>query len=172
MSIAFDPTFPDVVERRNTAYLNYGVVVTKYTGARGKALPAMPQPNLWAGSVLYWIRPVVWQTGELGKVDFGGGGTVAKYIAGLFGRCRGCSAPVPLHACALELWQKMMYIIPTGPSMNFKSISLDGKNRRPASAHRRRPPISKVGLEWERESDVISVLFFMAVGMFVGAVSS
>ena len=84
VNVAFDPTFPDVVERRNTAYLNYGVVVTKYTGARGKSSTSDASAEFMGRvrSVLDGAG-VVWQTGELGKVDFGGGGTVAKYIAGL-----------------------------------------------------------------------------------------
>ena len=84
VNVAFDPTFPDVVERRNTAYLNYGVVVTKYTGARGKSSTSDASAEFMGRvrSVLDQAG-VVWQTGELGKVDFGGGGTVAKYIAGL-----------------------------------------------------------------------------------------
>ncbi|MBC8570161.1 aminopeptidase [Zongyangia hominis] len=84
VNVAFDPTFPDVVEKRNTAYLNYGVVVTKYTGARGKSSTSDASAE-FMGKVRSILdnAGVAWQTGELGKVDFGGGGTVAKYIASL-----------------------------------------------------------------------------------------
>lgn len=84
VNAAFDPTFPDVMERRNAAFLNYGAVITKYTGSRGKGGTSDASAELMA-----WVRKildeqgVVWQTGELGKVDLGGGGTVAKYIANL-----------------------------------------------------------------------------------------
>lgn len=84
VNAAFDPTFPDVMEKRNAARLNYGAVITKYTGARGKS-----DTSDASAEFVGWIRSildsagVVWQTGELGKVDIGGGGTVAKYIANL-----------------------------------------------------------------------------------------
>ena len=84
VNAAFDPTFPDVMEKRNASMLNYGAVITKYTGARGKGGTSDASAEFVA-----WIRNildknnVVWQTGELGKVDLGGGGTVAMYIANL-----------------------------------------------------------------------------------------
>lgn len=84
VNAAFDPTFPEVAERRNTAYLNYGVVITKYTGARGKSGTSDASAE-FTGKVrgLLDRTGVIWQTGELGKVDQGGGGTVAAYIANL-----------------------------------------------------------------------------------------
>ncbi len=84
VNAAFDPTFSDVMEKRNACMLNYGAVITKYTGARGKGGTSDASAEFVA-----WIRNildknnVVWQTGELGKVDLGGGGTVAMYIANL-----------------------------------------------------------------------------------------
>ena len=84
VNAAFDPTFPEVSERRNASYLNRGVVVTKYTGARGKSSTSDASAEFFG-----WVRTVldngnvVWQSGELGKVDQGGGGTVACYIANL-----------------------------------------------------------------------------------------
>lgn len=84
VNAAFDPTFADVNERNNCAYLNYGVVITKYTGARGKSGTSDASAE-YAGEIraLLDSKNVVWQTGELGKVDQGGGGTVAAYIANL-----------------------------------------------------------------------------------------
>lgn len=84
VNAAFDPTFPDVVERRNAAFINYGVVVTKFTGSRGKSGTSDASAE-FVGRVrkLMDDNNVVWQTGELGKVDLGGGGTVAAYIANL-----------------------------------------------------------------------------------------
>ncbi len=79
-----DPTFKDVVESRNACYLNYGVCVTKYTGARGKS-----STNDASSEYVGFVRDILdnagiaWQTGELGRVDLGGGGTVAMYIANL-----------------------------------------------------------------------------------------
>ena len=84
VNAAYDPTFPEVNERNNSAYINHGVVVTKYTGARGKAGTSDASAE-FTGRVrrLMDANKVVWQTGELGKVDEGGGGTVAAYIANL-----------------------------------------------------------------------------------------
>lgn len=84
VNAAVDPTFKDVTESRNAAYLNYGVVITKYTGARGKSGTSDASAE-YMGKVRAILdnNSVVWQTGELGKVDAGGGGTVAKYIANL-----------------------------------------------------------------------------------------
>ena len=82
VNAAFDPAYGEVTERRNTSYINYGVVVTKYTGARGKS-----STNDATAEMMAFTRRilddagVVWQTGELGKVDQGGGGTVAKYVS-------------------------------------------------------------------------------------------
>lgn len=84
VNAAFDPTFPDVVERRNAAFLNYGVVVTKFTGARGKSGTSDASAE-FVGRVraLMEKNDIIWQTGELGKVDLGGGGTVAAYLANM-----------------------------------------------------------------------------------------
>ncbi len=81
---AFDPTFPDVLEKRNCAYVNYGVCVTKFTGARGKSGTSDASAE-FVGKIRKLLNDnkVIWQTGELGKVDMGGGGTVAAYIANL-----------------------------------------------------------------------------------------
>lgn len=79
-----DPTFQDVLEKRNAAYLNYGAVITKYTGSRGKGGTSDASAE-FMGYVRNLLDKagVIWQTGELGKVDIGGGGTVAMYIANL-----------------------------------------------------------------------------------------
>ena len=82
VNAAFDPTFPDVAEKRNFAFINRGVVITKYTGARGKSGTSDASAE-FMGEIraLLDSKKIAWQTGELGKVDGGGGGTVAKYIA-------------------------------------------------------------------------------------------
>ena len=84
VNAAYDPTFGDTLEKRNCAYLNQGVVVTQYTGARGKSGTSQASAEFMAEiRNLLDDAKVVWQTGELGKVDLGGGGTVAMYIAAL-----------------------------------------------------------------------------------------
>ena len=78
----YDPNFAEVFEKRNSAFVGCGAVFTKYTGARGKSSTNDANPEFIA-----WLRAamaengVIWQAGELGKVDVGGGGTVAKFIA-------------------------------------------------------------------------------------------
>lgn len=84
VNAAFDPTFPDVMEKRNASLLNYGAVITKYTGARGKSGTSDASAEYVREiRALLDNADVVWQHGELGKVDAGGGGTVAVYIANL-----------------------------------------------------------------------------------------
>ena len=78
----FDPTFPEVFEKLNSAIVGCGAVFTKYTGSGGKY-----DTNDANAEFVAWLRAamdtqnVVWQSAELGKVDAGGGGTVAKYIS-------------------------------------------------------------------------------------------
>ena len=82
VNAAFDPNFPEVNERRNACFINRGVVITKFTGSRGKS-----GSNDASAEFVGYVRNVldqagvIWQTSELGTVDAGGGGTVAKYIA-------------------------------------------------------------------------------------------
>ncbi len=84
VNVAFDPLYPEVVEKRNCAFLNRGVVLTKYTGARGKSGTSDASAELMAFFRRHMDENgVLWQIGELGRVDVGGGGTVAKYIANL-----------------------------------------------------------------------------------------
>ena len=84
VNAAFDHTFPDVMERRNCTYLNQGVGIMKYTGSRGKGGTSDASAE-FMGQVRSMLNNagVLWQVGELGKVDQGGGGTVAMYIASL-----------------------------------------------------------------------------------------
>ncbi len=82
VNAAFDPNFAEVYEKKNSSFINRGVVVTKFTGARGKSGTSDASAE-YVGFVRSLLDKagVVWQTGELGKVDEGGGGTVARYIA-------------------------------------------------------------------------------------------
>lgn len=84
VNAAFDPSFSEAFEKRNSAVLNGGVVLTKYTGARGKSGTSDASAEYVAlCRGIFDSEDVIWQTGELGKVDGGGGGTVALYIANL-----------------------------------------------------------------------------------------
>ena len=82
VTAAYDPNFADVYEKRNSAFVNYGMGLCKYTGARGKsgASDASAEVVARVRRVLDEAG-VVWQMSELGKVDAGGGGTVAAYMA-------------------------------------------------------------------------------------------
>ena len=84
VNAAYDPTFPDVYESRNSSYINKGCVLTKYTGARGKSSSNDAGAELM-GKVIGIMEEagVYWQAGELGKVDEGGGGTIAKFVAAM-----------------------------------------------------------------------------------------
>ncbi|MBO4331414.1 MAG: aminopeptidase [Oscillospiraceae bacterium] len=79
---AFDPSFPEVSDKRNGAQLNGGVAIMKFTGSRGKSGSNDASAET-VGRVrrMFAENGVVWQMGELGKVDQGGGGTVAKFAA-------------------------------------------------------------------------------------------
>lgn len=84
VNAGYDPNFPEVCEKLNSAYLSHGAGITKFTGARGKS-----GSNDANAEFIGYLRKlfaengVIWQTGEMGKVDVGGGGTVAKYIANM-----------------------------------------------------------------------------------------
>lgn len=82
VAAAYDPNFPEVFERRNSAYLNYGVGLCKYTGSGGKGGASDASAEV-VGRVRRLLNDngVMWQMTELGKTDAGGGGTVAKYMA-------------------------------------------------------------------------------------------
>ena len=82
VNAAFDPNFPDVYEKRNAAMISCGTVISKYTGARGKSGTSDASAE-FVGFVrkLFDENNVFWQTAELGKVDAGGGGTVAMFVA-------------------------------------------------------------------------------------------
>lgn len=84
VNAAFDPTFPEVSEKKNCSFANNGVVITKYTGSRGKSGTSDASAE-YMGKIRRMLdeNGVVWQIGELGKVDAGGGGTVAMYVANL-----------------------------------------------------------------------------------------
>ncbi len=79
---AFDPNYPDVSEKRNDGRVNCGFALVKYTGSRGKSGTSEATAELMARiRNIFDQAGVAWQTGQLGKVDQGGGGTVAMFLA-------------------------------------------------------------------------------------------
>lgn len=82
VNAAIDPNYPEVFEKMNNSFMGNGLVVTKFTGSRGKSGSSDANPEFLAAiRQLFDGNGVTWQVGELGKVDIGGGGTVAQYIA-------------------------------------------------------------------------------------------
>ncbi len=100
VSAAFDPSYPSVFEKKNTAFFGKGMVFNKFTGARGKS-----SSNDANAEYIAHIRSllddtdVTWQTAELGKVDVGGGGTIAFILAQYGMNVIDCGVPVlSMHA--------------------------------------------------------------------------
>ena len=82
VTACYDPNFADVYEKRNSAMISCGTTMSKYTGARGKSGTSDASAELVGYfRKLFAENGVIWQTAELGKIDMGGGGTVAMYIA-------------------------------------------------------------------------------------------
>ena len=84
VTAGMDPTYPEPMEANNASYISKGVCICKYTGSRGKYSTSDATAEFF-GKVRRLLddQGIVWQTGELGKVDAGGGGTVAMYLAAL-----------------------------------------------------------------------------------------
>lgn len=84
VNAAFDPNYASAFESNNASYLNGGVIITKYTGSGGKYDTSDASAE-YMGQIRRMLHKndILWQTGELGRVDLGGGGTIAKYIANL-----------------------------------------------------------------------------------------
>jgi len=104
---ALDPDFQDVHEKRNAARLGYGICLVKFTGSGGKygANDANAEYVGWLRN-LFNEKKVVWQTGELGKVDEGGGGTVAKFLAPYGMQIVDCGPPVLSMHSPFEITHK------------------------------------------------------------------
>ena len=100
VNAAFDPTFPAPYEKRNCARANYGVSISKYTGSRGKG-GSNDASAEFMGKIrtLFNENGISWHVAELGKVDAGGGGTIAQYMANLGIETVDCGVPVlSMHA--------------------------------------------------------------------------
>lgn len=108
VNACFDPNFSDVYERLNAAYINHGVVITKYTGGGGKNSTNDATAEFF-GQVRSILNAnnVCWQSAELGKVDAGGGGTVAKYLARLNADVIDIGVPVISMHAPLEVVSKL-----------------------------------------------------------------
>lgn len=108
VSAAFDPNYPDVMDKNNCAYLGRGPVFNKYTGSRGKS-----GSNDANAEYIAWLRNILdnggigYQTAELGKVDAGGGGTIAYILANLGMEVIDCGVAVLNMHAPFEITSKI-----------------------------------------------------------------
>lgn len=108
VSNAYDPLYAETCDKGNNTRLNYGTGIFKYTGSRGKGGSSDA-----AAEVMGYVRrlfadnDVIWQTGELGKVDQGGGGTVACYMANRNIETVDAGVPVLSMHAPMELVSKL-----------------------------------------------------------------
>ena len=92
---AFDPNYPQVAEKNNHCFAGGGMVLMKYTGARGKSEASDASAEFVSEiRTILDKNNIIWQTSELGKVDQGGGGTIAMYVANLNMDVIDCGVPV------------------------------------------------------------------------------
>lgn len=91
----YDPTYSSVSDPKNSAYMSKGICLEKYTGSRGKAAASDANSEFFAHVIrIFDENKIMWQTGELGKVDEGGGGTICKYMANMGMEVLDCAIPV------------------------------------------------------------------------------
>lgn len=108
VTAGFDPNFPEVLDKRNAAFIGKGVTISKYTGSRGKS-----GSNDANAEFLAYVREVFdkhnvnWQVGELGKVDQGGGGTIAYILANRGAEVVDCGTPMLSMHAPVELISKI-----------------------------------------------------------------
>ncbi|OPY66688.1 MAG: putative M18 family aminopeptidase 1 [Syntrophorhabdus sp. PtaU1.Bin050] len=105
---AVNPMFQDVHEKQNACYLGHGLCITKFTGHGGK-VGANDAHAEYIAEIrrIFEKEDIVWQTGELGKIDEGGGGTVAKYLAEYGMDIVDCGAPLLTMHSPFEISSKL-----------------------------------------------------------------
>lgn len=108
VTAAFDPNYASAYEPENSCYINNGVGISKYTGARGKSGTSEASAEFVSEiRSLFEQNDVLWQIGELGKVDAGGGGTVAMFIANLDVDVLDVGVPVLSMHAPMEIVSKL-----------------------------------------------------------------
>ncbi len=108
VTAAFDPTFPEVHDPRNASYCNYGLAMCKFTGSRGKSGCNDASAEFVSGvRKIFDDNGVIWQTTELGRVDLGGGGTVAAYIGNMDMEVVDVGVPVLCMHSPFEITSKL-----------------------------------------------------------------
>ncbi len=107
VSNAIDPNYTEVSDKLNSAYLGMGVVLNKYTGARGKSGANDAHSEFMAYiRGLFNRNGIPWQVAELGKVDHGGGGTIAQFLANEGMDVVDCGVPLLGMHAPLEISSK------------------------------------------------------------------
>jgi aspartyl aminopeptidase len=111
VNAAYDPNFGDVYDKKTASYCGKGIVISKYTGSRGKAGGSDANAEfLQKVQTILNRNGIQWQFGNLGKVDKGGGGTIAQYVANLGVDVLDCGIPVlSMHSpfeviSKIDLW--------------------------------------------------------------------
>ncbi len=108
VTAGFDPNFPDVHDKRNGAFIGKGVTISKYTGSRGKSGSNDANAEFLAHiREVFNKHEVTWQVGELGKVDQGGGGTIAYILANKGAEVVDCGTPMLSMHAPVELVSKV-----------------------------------------------------------------
>lgn len=126
VSAGYDPNFSSAYDKRNAAYMGNGVVLIKYTGARGKSGCNDANAEFLAEvRNVFNNENVVWQTGELGKVDQGGGGTIAYMLANYGAEVVDCGVGVLSMHAPYEVISKVdLYEMYKGYRAFFNQIKL------------------------------------------------
>ncbi|NLY21642.1 MAG: aminopeptidase [Tissierellia bacterium] len=107
VNVGFDPSFPEVLDSMNAAKIGHGVSISKYTGSRGKGGCNDANAEFIADlRNIFNSNDVIWQTGELGKVDQGGGGTIAYILAKYGAQVIDCGTPMLSMHAPMELLSK------------------------------------------------------------------
>lgn len=118
VTAGFDPSFPEVLEKMNASRIGGGITISKYTGSRGKG--GCNDANaefLQEVRQVFESNNIIWQTGELGKIDQGGGGTIAYILAAYGCEVVDCGTPMLSMHAPLELLSK------ADAYMTFKAYS-------------------------------------------------
>ncbi|MHB1452563.1 MAG: aminopeptidase [Saccharofermentanales bacterium] len=104
----YDPTFSSVSDPKNSAYLGRGICLEKYTGSRGKSDASDANSEFFAEVIrMLEVNKIPWQTGELGKVDSGGGGTICKFMANMGMEVLDCGVAVLAMHSPFEVTSKI-----------------------------------------------------------------
>lgn len=124
VTVALDPTYKNVVDENNVAISGCGVVISKYMGEKGKLLCNDANPEFLSEIVrAFKNNDVIWQTGEIGKVDIGGGNTISHIIANYGCEVVDMGAPIISMHAPIELVSKAdIYMTYKSYSCFFKNV--------------------------------------------------